>query len=156
MQPDISTGLLLGLQRYNITCTVSKTTATSWARLQVFRYLARAGRFHFDLAPHSPNDIAELPREVCFRWFQLLFLLGLATTSAISPASAQKKAAKLEVVATFSILGDLAKNVGGNQVDVNTLVGPNGDVHVYSPTPADAEAIRNARLVIVNGVCAEN
>jgi zinc/manganese transport system substrate-binding protein len=118
----------------------------------VFRYLARAGRFHFDLAPHSPNDIAELPREVCFRWFQLLFLLGLAMTSAISPASAQEKAAKLEVVATFSILGDLAKNVGGNQVDITSLVGPNGDVHVYSPTPVDAEAIRNARLVIVNGL----
>ena len=118
----------------------------------MFRYLASAGPIHFDLAAHSPDDIAELPRKDCFRWFQLLFLLGFATTSAISPASAQEKVAKLEVVATFSILGDLAKNVGGNQVDVNTLVGPNGDVHVYSPTPADAEAIRNARLVIVNGL----
>jgi len=73
-------------------------------------------------------------------------------TSAISPASAQEKAAKLEVVATFSILGDFARNVGGNRVDVTSLVGPNGDVHVYSSTPADAEAIRNARLVIVNGL----
>ncbi|WP_456718239.1 MULTISPECIES: metal ABC transporter solute-binding protein, Zn/Mn family [unclassified Bradyrhizobium] len=79
-------------------------------------------------------------------------MLGLATVSAISPASAQEKAAKLEVVATFSILGDLARNVGGSHVDVTALVGPNGDVHVYSPTPADAEAIRNARLVIVNGL----
>ncbi len=118
----------------------------------MFRYLASAGPIRFDLAPHSPNDISELPRKACFRWFQLPFLLGLATTSAISPASAQEKAAKLEVVATFSILGDLAKNVGGNQVDVTSLVGPNGDVHVYSPTPADAEAIRNARFVIVNGL----
>jgi zinc/manganese transport system substrate-binding protein len=55
------------------------------------------------------------------------------------------------VVATFSILGDFARNVGKNQVDVTSLVGPNGDVHVYAATPADAEAIRNARLVIVNG-----
>jgi zinc/manganese transport system substrate-binding protein len=139
---------LLGLQRYNITCTVSKTTATIWAKLQVFRYLASAGPIHFDLAPHSPNDISELPRKACFRWFQLLFLLGLATTSAISQASAQEKAAKLGVVATFSILGDFARNVGGNQVDVTALVDPN----FYSPTPADAEAIRNARLVIVNGL----
>jgi zinc/manganese transport system substrate-binding protein len=91
-------------------------------------------------------------RKACFRWFQLLFFLGLATTSAISPASAQEKVAKLKVVATFSILGDFARNVGGNQVDVTSLVGPNGDVHVYTPTPADAEAIRNARLVIVNGL----
>jgi zinc/manganese transport system substrate-binding protein len=118
----------------------------------VFRYLASAGTFHFDLVPRSANDISELPRKTCFRRFQLLLLLGLASTSAISPVSAQEKAAKLEVVATFSILGDFARNVGGNQVDVATLVGPNGDVHVYSPTPADAEAIRNARLVIVNGL----
>jgi zinc/manganese transport system substrate-binding protein len=56
------------------------------------------------------------------------------------------------VVATFSILGDFARNVGQNQVDVTSLVGPSGDVHVYAPTPADAEAIRNARLVIINGL----
>jgi zinc/manganese transport system substrate-binding protein len=118
----------------------------------VFRYLASAGPIHFDLVPLSPNGISELPRRTCFRWFRLPFLLGLATTSAISPASAQEKAAKLEVVATFSILADFARNVGGNQVNVTALVNPNGDVHVYSPTPADAEAIRNARLVIVNGL----
>ena len=118
----------------------------------MFRYLASAGPIHVDLAPHSPNDISELPRKACYRWFQLPFLLGLAMTSAISPASAQEKAAKLEVVATFSILGDFARNVGGNLVVVRTLVGPYGDVHVYSPTPVDAEAIRNARLVIVNGL----
>jgi zinc/manganese transport system substrate-binding protein len=67
------------------------------------------------------------------------------------PASAQQEAAKLKVVATFSILADFAGNVGGDRVEVRTLVGANGDVHVYSPTAADAEAIRNARLVIVNG-----
>jgi zinc/manganese transport system substrate-binding protein len=121
-------------------------------RLRGFRRLVRACPFRFDLAPHSPNDICEPLRKACFRWFQLLFFLGLATTSAISPASAQEKVAKLKVVATFSILGDFARNVGGNQVDVTSLVGPDGDVHVYTPTPADAEAIRNARLVIVNGL----
>jgi zinc/manganese transport system substrate-binding protein len=56
------------------------------------------------------------------------------------------------VVATFSILGDFARNVGGDRADVTTLVRPNGDVHVYTPTTADAEAIRNAGLVIVNGL----
>jgi zinc/manganese transport system substrate-binding protein len=127
---------------------------TSWTRLlrlRGFRPLVRACPVRFDLAPHSPNDICEPLRKACFRRFQLLFVLGLATTSAISPASAQEKAAKLKVVATFSILGDFARNVGRNQVDVTSLVGPNGDVHVYAPTPADA-AIRNARLMIVNGL----
>ena len=85
--------------------------------VQVFRYLASADPIHFDLVPLSPNGISELPRKARFR-IQLLLLLGLATTSAISPASAQEKAAKLEVVAAFSILGDFARNVGGNQVDV--------------------------------------
>jgi zinc/manganese transport system substrate-binding protein len=43
------------------------------------------------------------------------------------------------VVATFSILGDFAKNVGGDRVSVTTLVGQNSDTHVYTPTPADAK-----------------
>jgi zinc/manganese transport system substrate-binding protein len=81
----------------------------------------------------------------------VLILVGLAVAAAV-PASAQQEATKLKVVATFSILGDFARNVGGDRVDVTTLVGPNGDVHVYTPTTADAEAIRNARLVIVNGL----
>ncbi|MGY3581581.1 zinc/manganese transport system substrate-binding protein [Bradyrhizobium sp. USDA 4341] len=118
----------------------------------MFQYLVSAGPLHFALVPYSPSGICEPQRKSCFCRFRLLLLLGLATVSAISPASAQEKAAKLEVVATFSILGDLARNVGGSHVDVTALVGPNGDVHVYSPTPADAEAIRNARLVIVNGL----
>ena len=97
------------------------------------RNFASAGPFPFDLVPHSPNDISELPWKTCFRRFQLLICSALPSTSAISPASAQEKAAKLEVVATFSILGDFARNVGGNQVDVAALVGPDGDVHVYPP-----------------------
>ncbi|MCC8937537.1 metal ABC transporter substrate-binding protein [Bradyrhizobium sp. Arg68] len=79
-------------------------------------------------------------------------MVGLAVASAILPASAQQDTTKLQVVATFSILDDFARNVGGDRVEVTTVVGPNGDVHVYTPTTADAEAIRNARLVIVNGL----
>jgi zinc/manganese transport system substrate-binding protein len=89
-------------------------------------------------------------QKICFRRF-VLILVGLAAAS-ILPASAQQGATKLKVVATFSILGDFARNVGGDRVEVTTLVGPNGDVHVYTPTTADAEAIRDARLVIVNGL----
>ena len=43
-------------------------------------------------------------------------------------------------------------NVGGDRVDVTTLVGPDGDVHVYTPAPADAKKIADAKLVIVNGL----
>ena len=56
------------------------------------------------------------------------------------------------MVASFSILGDFVRNVGGDRVNITTLVGPNSDVHVYSPTPADAKKIADAKLVIVNGL----
>jgi zinc/manganese transport system substrate-binding protein len=66
-----------------------------------------------------------------------------------APAMAQNK---MKVVATFSILGDLVKNVGGDRIAVSTLVGPNGDAHVYAPSPADAKTLGEAKVVFVNGL----
>ncbi len=59
---------------------------------------------------------------------------------------------KLPVVASFSILADLVREVGGDRVEIATLVGPNGDAHVYQPTPADAKRLAGAKLVVVNGL----
>jgi zinc/manganese transport system substrate-binding protein len=75
-------------------------------------------------------------------------IMGFAS----GPAGAQDKSGRLKVVATFSILGDLARNVGGDRADVATLVGRNSDIHVYTPTAADAQSVRSARLLIVNGL----
>lgn len=58
----------------------------------------------------------------------------------------------LPVVASFSILGDFAHEVGGARIDLTTIVGPNGDAHVYEPTPRDGQALAKARLVFVNGL----
>ena len=58
----------------------------------------------------------------------------------------------LPVVATFSILGNLVKEIGGKHVSLTTLVGANGDAHVYQPTPADARAVGSAKLLFVNGL----
>jgi zinc/manganese transport system substrate-binding protein len=58
----------------------------------------------------------------------------------------------LPVVASFSILGDLTQKVGGDLVEVHTLVGAGADAHVYQPTPSDARTLARARLVIVNGL----
>ncbi|MES2751048.1 MAG: metal ABC transporter substrate-binding protein [Pseudomonadota bacterium] len=70
-----------------------------------------------------------------------------------TPAQGQEKEqARLNVVATFSILGDFARNIGGDRVSVTALVGPNSDTHVYTPTPSDARKITDAKLVIVNGL----
>lgn len=61
-------------------------------------------------------------------------------------------AEKLKVIASFSILGDMTQHIAGNDIDLKTLVGPNSDAHVYEPTPADAKAVANADLVIINGL----
>jgi zinc/manganese transport system substrate-binding protein len=74
----------------------------------------------------------------------LICLLAFAT-----PLRAQDR---LNVVASFSILGDFVRNVGGDRVSLTTLVGTNADVHVYTPSPADAKRIADAKLVIVNGL----
>ncbi len=58
----------------------------------------------------------------------------------------------IPVVATFSILGDMVKRIGGEHVAVTTLVGPDGDTHVYQPTPADARAVSEAKILVVNGL----
>jgi zinc/manganese transport system substrate-binding protein len=78
-------------------------------------------------------------------WRLWLICLSLVAT----PAHAQDR---LNVVASFSILGDFVKNVGGDRVDVTTLVGPDGDVHVYTPAPADARKVAEARLLVINGL----
>ena len=71
--------------------------------------------------------------------------------SLAAPAVAQP-GKPIPVVATFSILGDMAKRIGGDHVAVTTLVGPDGDTHVYQPTPADARAVSEAKVLIVNGL----
>lgn len=82
----------------------------------------------------------------------LSVLTGCLTLAASSLPAAAQDAGRLKVVATFSILGDMVRNVGGERVEVTTLVGPNGDAHVYSPTPADGRRLTEARIVFTNGL----
>ncbi|SFI96441.1 metal ABC transporter solute-binding protein, Zn/Mn family [Bradyrhizobium sp. cf659] len=67
-------------------------------------------------------------------------------------ASPLHAAERLNVVASFSILGDFVRNVGGDRVSVTTLVGADSDVHVYTPAPSDAKRIADAKFVVVNGL----
>ena len=73
----------------------------------------------------------------------------VAAQIGVIPLHAQEK---INVVASFSLLGDLARNVGGDRVNVTTLVGANSDAHVYTPAPADAKKIADAKVVIINGL----
>ncbi len=80
---------------------------------------------------------------------RLGFAVIVTVLAALAPARAQ---GRIEVVTSFSILADFAKNVGGDRTDVTTLVGPNGDVHVFTPSPEDARKVAAAKLVVVNGL----
>jgi zinc/manganese transport system substrate-binding protein len=71
-----------------------------------------------------------------------------AAALAAGPAVAEP----LKVVASFSILGDLVARIGGDRVAVTTLVGPDGDAHVFSPSPADAKKVADARVIVENGL----
>lgn len=84
---------------------------------------------------------------------KLLAAAVFATLTALTPAKAQERPAeKLKVLATFSIIADLVRNVGGDRVEVSALVGADADGHAYSPSPADAKKVAEARVVIANGL----
>ena len=74
------------------------------------------------------------------------------TTPLLLLHSSCHAAAPLPVVASFSILGDLVKVVGGERVKVTTLVGPDADAHTFEPRPADAKTVLGARLLVLNGL----
>ena len=82
-----------------------------------------------------------------FRTFRSWLLIALASVL-VAPAAAQP----LPVVASFSVLADLVRVVGGSHVEVTSLVAPNSDAHVFDPTPADAKRLANAKLVVINGL----
>src|SRR5882724_2477258 len=65
----------------------------------------------------------------------------------IDPAGADDK---IKVVATFSVIGDMVANVGGDHVDLVTLVGPRGDTELFKPSLADGKNVAEARIVFMN------
>ncbi|GJE16890.1 metal ABC transporter substrate-binding protein [Methylobacterium marchantiae] len=70
----------------------------------------------------------------------------------VTPGKSVDAAEPLQAVATFSILGDLVKQVGGDRVEVSALVGPDADAHGYNPAPGDARRLSAAGIVVVNGL----
>jgi zinc/manganese transport system substrate-binding protein len=67
-------------------------------------------------------------------------------------STAANAADKIKVAASFSILGDMVKQIGGDRVEVTSFVGPNGDAHVYEPTPGDTRTLATAPILVVNGL----
>ena len=79
-------------------------------------------------------------------------LRALATACAAALISTAAHAQPLEVTTSFSILGDLVGQVGGERVKVRTLVGADEDAHAFQPRPSDARNVGGAALVVVNGL----
>ena len=77
---------------------------------------------------------------------------GLALALLFGLSSGAEAAGNVKAVASFSILGDMVRQVGGDRVEVITLVGPDGDAHVYEPTPADAKNLAASQILFVNGL----
>ncbi len=81
---------------------------------------------------------------------QLFFVLvGSAALSLGATAAASAKT--IDVVASFTVLADVVKNVGGDYVNVKSLVPPNGDPHEFEPSPDDAKAVKAAAVNFVSG-----
>lgn len=78
--------------------------------------------------------------------------LGSATLLAVQPLSGQAQAQAPRVVASFSILADMARELAPAEVQVTALVGPDADAHVYEPSPGDAKRLAEAELVLINGL----
>jgi zinc/manganese transport system substrate-binding protein len=76
-------------------------------------------------------------------------LLGLALTPTLALA---QESPPIPVVASFSILADMVRQIGGDAVSVTGLVPPDGDPHTYEPKPSDLRAVAAARLLVVNGL----
>lgn len=77
------------------------------------------------------------------------WLVGVSAMLALPAAIA---AERVQVTTSFSILADMVENVGGEHVEVTSLVGPDSDTHAYSPSPGDARALSEADLVVFNGL----
>jgi len=90
-----------------------------------------------------------MPKKLMTSIALLLSLISLMTS--ISVAQDAEDEDPLQVVATFSILGDIVQNVAGDNIELTVLVGTNADTHTFEPNPSDAAAISNADLLFENG-----
>ncbi len=78
--------------------------------------------------------------------------LSVALAVAALFASPLALAKTVEAVASFTVLADIVKEVGGDHVQVKSLVGPNGDPHTFEPTPQDSQSLAKADVVFVSGL----
>ncbi len=79
------------------------------------------------------------------------YLLAIVL-AAVWPSGSCNAADKITVAATFSVIADMVSIIGGDHVDIKTIVGAGGDTELYQPTPADVATVASARAVFMNGL----
>jgi zinc/manganese transport system substrate-binding protein len=84
------------------------------------------------------------------RLFRIVLLLTAGTVLARPGVAAA--ADRIKVVATFTVIGDMVRNVAGDLVDLVTIVGPDSDCEEYEPTAADVPKLANSRILFMNGL----
>lgn len=84
---------------------------------------------------------------VFHRIYRILFLIGILTCT---PLNAQQQ--PIRILASFSILADWIQEIGGRYVSIESIVGPDTDPHVFSPTPYNVRQIQKADIIFFNGL----
>lgn len=92
-----------------------------------------------------------MPDRFFLRFTFPLVVLSLLLSACSATGAAPAQNGKLRAVATTTIVGDVVKNVGGEWVELSTLIPPNVDEHSYEPTPQDVVKVSQASLVFING-----
>jgi zinc/manganese transport system substrate-binding protein len=85
------------------------------------------------------------------RWPVVIFILALILVSACQPAAPTSPQTELRILASTTVLADLARNVAGDRAAVDSLLPPGADPHTYQPTPADVVKVSDSTLLILNG-----
>ncbi|MBB3711632.1 manganese/iron transport system substrate-binding protein [Limimaricola variabilis] len=80
---------------------------------------------------------------------RLSSLLALGLTAIALPAAAEDK---LKVATSFTVIADMARNVAGDAAEVVSITKPGAEIHNYQPTPRDILGVRDADLVLWNGL----
>lgn len=79
-------------------------------------------------------------------------LAGILTTVVMQARSQKAATTKPQVLTTFTVLADMARNVAGDKADVDSITKPGMEIHGYEPTPADMVRLQKADVVLDNGL----
>ena len=82
----------------------------------------------------------------------LLVVMGVLLASCRSRDQDVSADSRPQVLTTFTVLADLARNVAGDRLQVASIVKPGAEIHGYQPTPSDIERASKADLIVENGL----